>query len=223
MNWFACSKKFKEKNWCNNFDYNDRQCKNSVITKQCNSSARWQKQTNKQFGDHQEKNSSRKSDFLWKIPSWFYDISIFHEKKTLYIPTNPSKTLKRKKWPKNGQKWPENSFLFVDVQRGMPNSTNKNFQKMPKICNMYVSRVPIMSTNTYTITLDILTKTVCTFEKINKKRFFNKFSIILADFSWFSRQNFADINCWRIQCSSAFLPWKVKRYIQLPLPKKAHF
>jgi len=48
MNWFACSKKFKEKNWCNNFDYNDRQCKNSVITKQCNSSARWQKQTNKQ-------------------------------------------------------------------------------------------------------------------------------------------------------------------------------
>ena len=33
-------KKFKEKNWCNNFDYNDGQCKNSVITKQCNSSAR---------------------------------------------------------------------------------------------------------------------------------------------------------------------------------------
>ena len=169
MNWFACSKKFKEKNWCNNFDYNDRQCKNSVITKQCNSSARWQKQTNKQFGDHQEKNSSRKSDFLWKIPSWFYDISIFHEKNTLHPNKSFKNTSKKKKWPKNGQKWPKNTFLFVDVQRGMPNSTNKNFQKMPKICNMYVSRVPIMSTNTYTITLDILTKPCAHLKKLIKK------------------------------------------------------
>ena len=100
-------------------------------------------------------------------------------KKTLYIPTNPSKTLQRKKWPKNGQKRPKNSFLFVDVQRGMPNSSNKNFQKMPKICNMYVSRVPIMSTNTYTITLDILTKPCAHLKKLIKKRFFNKFSVIL--------------------------------------------
>ena len=50
-------------------------------------------------------------------------------KKTLYIPTNPSKTLQRKKMAK---KWPINSFLFVDVQRGMPNSSNKNFQKNAK-------------------------------------------------------------------------------------------
>ena len=122
-------------------------------------------------GWKEKKNSSRKSDFLRKIPSWFYDISIFHEneKKTLYIPTNPSKTLQRKKWPKNGQKWPKNSFLFVDVQRGMPNSSKKDFQKMPKICNMYVSRVPIMSTNTYTITLDILTKPCAHLKRLIKK------------------------------------------------------
>ena len=146
MNWFACSKKFKEKNWCNNFDYNDRQCKNSVITKQCNSSARWQKQTNKQtiWWSSRKTNSSRKSDFLWKIPSWFYDISIFHENGKKKHSTSQQilqKHYKEKKWPKSGQKWPINSFLFVDVQRGMPNSSNKNFQKIAKnyvICMLVV-------------------------------------------------------------------------------------
>ena len=143
MNWFACSKKFKEKNWCNNFDYNDRQCKNSVITKQCNSSARWQKQTNKQFGDHQEKNSSRKSDFLWKIPSWFYDISIFHEKKTLYIPTNPSKTLQRKKngpkMARNGQKIPFYLLTFNEACIIQLTKISKKCQKYV-ICMLVVSQ-----------------------------------------------------------------------------------
>ena len=113
MNWFACSKKFKEKNWCNNFDYNDRQCKNSVITKQCNSSARWQKQTNKQFGDHQEKQIVlEKVTFSEKFRAGFMIFQYsMKTKKTLYIPTNPSKTLQRKKMAK---KWPKMAkFLFI--------------------------------------------------------------------------------------------------------------
>ena len=104
-------------------------------------------------------------------------------KKNTLHPNKSFKNTTKKKWPKNGHKWPNNSFLFVDVQRGMPNSSNKNFQKMPKICNMYVSRVPIMSTNTYTITLDILTKPCAHLKKLIKKRFFNKFLVISADFS----------------------------------------
>jgi len=142
MNWFACSKKFKEKNWCNNFDYNDRQCKNSVITKQCNSSARWQKQTNKQFGDHQEKNSSRKSDFLWKIPSWFYDISIFHEnEKTLYIPTNPSKTLQRK----NGQKMATNGQTIPFYLLTFNEACLIHLTKISKKCQKYVICMLVVS------------------------------------------------------------------------------
>ena len=97
----------------------------------------------------------------------------------------------------------------------MPNSSKKIFQKMPKICNMYVSRVPIMSTNTYTITLDILTKPCAHLKKlIIKKTFFNKFSIILADVSCFFRQSSAHINLVFI----GFSDLKSKKDLQAPLP-----
>ena len=106
-------KKFKEKNWCNNFDYNDGQCKNSVITKQCNSSARWQKQTNKQtiWWSSRKKIVLEKVTFSEKFRAGFM-IFQYSMKKTLYIPTNPSKTLQRKKMAK---KWPKmaKKFLFI--------------------------------------------------------------------------------------------------------------
>ena len=110
MNWFACSKKFKEKNWCNNFDYNDRQCKNSVITKQCNSSARWQKQTNKQFGDHQEKQIVlEKVTFSEKFRAGFmiFQYSMKMEKKNTL---HPNKSFKNTTKKKNGQKVAKNGL-----------------------------------------------------------------------------------------------------------------
>ena len=134
-------KKFKEKNWCNNFDYNDGQCKNSVITKQCNSSARWQKQTNN-LVIIKKKNSSRKSDFLWKIPSWFYDISIFHEKNTLH----PNKSFKNTTKKKNGQKMAKNgqkiSFYLLTFNKACLIHLTKISKKCQKyvICMLVVSQ-----------------------------------------------------------------------------------
>ena len=128
--------------------------------------------TNKQTNNLviiKKKNSSRKSDFLWKIPSWFYDISIFHEKNTLH----PNKSFKNTTKKKNGQKMAKNgqkiSFYLLTFNEACLIHLTKISKKMPKICNMYVSRVPIMSTNTYTITLDILTKPCAHLKKLIKK------------------------------------------------------
>lgn len=70
--------------------------------------------------------------FSEKFRAGFMIFQYSMKKNTLH-PNKSFKNTTKKKWPKNGHKWPKNSFLFVDVQRGMPNSSNKNFQKMPKI------------------------------------------------------------------------------------------
>jgi hypothetical protein len=100
--------------------------------------------TNKQFGDHQEKQIVlEKVTFSEKFRAGFmiFQYSMKMKKKHSTSQQILQKHYKEKKWPKSGQKWPINSFLFVDVQRGMPNSSNKNFQKNAKnyvICMLVV-------------------------------------------------------------------------------------
>lgn len=104
-------KNSKKKNWCNNFDYNDRQCKNSVITKQCNSSVRWQKQTNKQtiWWSSRKKIVLEKVTFSEKFRAGFmiFQYSMKMKKKhstSQQILQKHYKEINGQKMAKNGQK-----------------------------------------------------------------------------------------------------------------------